>query len=49
MRPVQEKLREEFEKKTITKTSMEDLQVKNSGRFINAFEQLIIDNYVLSF
>ena len=27
MRPVQEKLREEFEKKTITKTSMEDLQV----------------------
>ena len=29
MRPVQEKLREEFRKKTITETSLADLQVRS--------------------
>ena len=34
MRPVQEKLREEFRKKTITETSLADLQV---SAFTNQF------------
>ena len=39
MRPVQDKLRDEFEKKAITKTSFEDLQV---------MFQYVISNFLIA-